>query len=55
MTFIFTSEKTNKSLMTLPQVSSELCSQVKINDITGLSQHILHEMSNKSHSQHSWI
>lgn len=55
MAFIFTSEKTNKSSMTLPQVSSEVCSQVKINDIRDLRQHILHEMSNKSHSQHSWI
>lgn len=55
MTFIFTSEKTNKSSMTLPQVHSEVCSQVKINDITDLRQHILHEMSNKSHSRHSWI
>lgn len=55
MTFIFTSEKTNKSSMTLPRVSSEVCSQVKINDITDLNRHILHEMSDKSHSQHSRI
>lgn len=52
MTFIFTSEETNKSLMTLAQVSSKVSSQVKINDISDLSQHILHEIPNKSHSQH---
>lgn len=55
MTFIFTNEETNKSSMTLPQVSSKVSSQVKINDISDQSQHILQEIPNKSHSQHSWI
>lgn len=55
MTFIFTNEETNKSSMTLPQVSSKVSSQVKINDISDQSQHILQEIPNKSHSQHGWI
>lgn len=55
MTFIFKNEENTKSSVTLPQVSFRVSSQVKINDIAELSQHILHEMPNKSHSQHCWI